>query len=135
MDDLFTIGQVAAETGVEVSTLRFYERKGLIEVPRRNASGYRLYPPEIVSQVRFIKNSRDLGFSLQNVMELLELSSSNLRKADCIGIKNLLKEQHEQVCQQVQQLTAQKARLETLLDACCGFEECEECEVTQILSE
>ncbi len=68
-----TIGRVAKRAGVGVETIRFYERKGLLEEPPRRESGYRQYPEEAVTRVRFIRRAKDLGFSLREVDELLSL--------------------------------------------------------------
>ncbi len=72
MDGL-TIGRVAKRAGVGVETIRFYERKGLLEDPPRRESGYRQYPEEAVARIRFIRRAKDLGFSLREVEELLNL--------------------------------------------------------------
>ncbi|MBI5574945.1 MAG: MerR family DNA-binding protein [Deltaproteobacteria bacterium] len=68
-----TIGQVASRCGVGVETIRFYEREGLIAQPSRPESGFRQYPPDAVRRVRFIQRSKDLGFSLREIRELLSL--------------------------------------------------------------
>lgn len=68
-----TTGQVAREAGVNVETIRFYERKGLLQEPPRLASGYRQYGPEAVRRVLFIKRAQDLGFTLKEIAELLAL--------------------------------------------------------------
>jgi MerR family transcriptional regulator, copper efflux regulator len=68
-----TIGQVARLCDLGVETVRFYEREGLIEPPPRKASGYRQYPQETVSRLRFVRRAKDLGFSLQEIRELLAL--------------------------------------------------------------
>lgn len=68
-----TIGKVAQLSGVAVDTIRFYERKGLLDRPPRSASGYRLYSEESVRRLKFIKKARRLGFSLSEIKELLEL--------------------------------------------------------------
>jgi MerR family transcriptional regulator, copper efflux regulator len=65
------IGQVAAEAAVNVQTLRYYERRGLIPAARRRASGYREYDPTAVGRVRFIKHAQALGFSLDDIRQLL----------------------------------------------------------------
>ena len=62
MDGL-TIGGVAKRAGVGVETIRFYERKGLLEEPPRRESGYRQYPEEAIARIRFIRRAKDLGFS------------------------------------------------------------------------
>src|SRR5256885_12029790 len=71
--EILSIGQVARRAGVGVETVRFYEREGLLEEPPRRASGYRQYPEQVVTRIRFIKRAQRLGFSLREIMELLAL--------------------------------------------------------------
>ena len=66
-----TIGQVAKCAGVGVETVRFYERKGLLEEPARRQSGYRQYAQDAIRRIQFIKRAKDLGFSLGEISELL----------------------------------------------------------------
>ena len=68
-----TIGEVAKQAGVGVETIRFYEREGLIPKPPRRPSGYRKFPPETVARLRFIQRAKDLGFTLKEIKELLDL--------------------------------------------------------------
>ena len=68
-----TIGQVAREAGVGVETVRFYEREGLIEEPSRRASGYRQFDEAVVDRLRFIREAKELGFTLNEIKELLSL--------------------------------------------------------------
>ncbi len=68
-----TIGQLARSAGVGVETIRFYERKGLVEEPPRRASGYRQYDLEAVRRIRFIRHAKELGFTLREIKELLDL--------------------------------------------------------------
>ncbi len=68
-----TTGQLAQRAGVGVETIRFYEREGLISEPPRRPSGYRDYPPETVTRIVFIRRAKELGFSLKEISELLEL--------------------------------------------------------------
>lgn len=72
------IGAVAAQAGVNVQTLRYYERRGLLPRPERTPSGYRRYQPETAQVVRFIKRAQDLGFTLREVHELLRLREAPL---------------------------------------------------------
>jgi MerR family mercuric resistance operon transcriptional regulator len=67
------IGEVAEKAGVNVQTLRYYERRGLLDPPPRTPSGYRIYPMETVKLVRFIKRIQELGFSLTDVEDILSL--------------------------------------------------------------
>lgn len=69
-----SIGELARAAGIGVETVRFYEREGLIPDPPRRASGYRMYPPEVIDRLRFIRRARDLGFSLSEINDLLSLA-------------------------------------------------------------
>ena len=71
---LLTVGKLGERTGVTADTVRFYERAGLLGKAQRSASGYRLYGAADVDRVRFIRRARDLGFSLEEVGQLLALS-------------------------------------------------------------
>ena len=71
-----TTGRLAQETGVNLETVRFYERRGLLPKPPRSASGYRLYPAESVRRLRFVHRAKELGFSLAEIKELLCLRLS-----------------------------------------------------------
>ena len=71
--DILSIGQVARRAGVGVETVRFYEREGLLEEPPRRASGYRQYSEQVVRRLHFIKRAQQLGFSLKEISELLQL--------------------------------------------------------------
>ena len=66
-----TIGRLAKQVGIGIETVRFYERQGLIEPPPRTDSNYRVYPEEEVSRLRFIKKAKNLGFTLNEIKELL----------------------------------------------------------------
>jgi DNA-binding transcriptional MerR regulator len=70
-EDLMTIGAVSSVSGLPVDTIRFYEKKGLIEPPARNASGYRIYHPEIIDLIAFIKRGREMHFSLEEIGKLI----------------------------------------------------------------
>lgn len=71
-----TIGRLAQGAGIGVETVRFYERKGLLEQPSRAASGYRQYPSGTLTRLRFIRQAKDLGFTLPEIKELLSLRVS-----------------------------------------------------------
>ena len=70
---MLTTSQLANSAGVNVETLRYYERRGLLPEPPRRASGYRQYSQDDVARLQFIKRAKDLGFTLQEVQELLNL--------------------------------------------------------------
>ena len=76
------IGKAAAAAGVNVQTLRYYERRGLLPEPERGNSGYRAYDPDTVRLVRFIKRAQELGFTLREIEDLIELRQSPRRGAE-----------------------------------------------------
>ena len=76
-----TIGGVATAGGVNVETIRYYQRRGLLEEPAKPVGGYRNYPTEVVKRVRFIKRAQALGFSLKDVAELLQPSATKSQDA------------------------------------------------------
>lgn len=65
------IGELASRTNVAIDTLRYYERRGLLQEPERSPAGYRAYGPETVLRVRFIRRAQELGFTLQEIADLL----------------------------------------------------------------
>src|SRR5713226_8911199 len=71
-----TIGHLAKQAGVNLETVRYYERRGLLLRPPRSASGYRLFPAEAARRLRFIRRAQELGFSLAEIGELLSLRVS-----------------------------------------------------------
>ncbi len=79
-----TIGQLAQRARVGVETIRFYEREGLIAEPPRRPSGYRDYAPEAVIRIVFIRRAKNLGFSLKEISELLELRVRSRRNCTLV---------------------------------------------------
>jgi DNA-binding transcriptional MerR regulator len=76
-----SIGKVARRAGIGVETIRFYEREGLLAAPARRDSGYRLYPERVIGRIRFIRRAKELGFSLKEIKELLQLKRNSSRPA------------------------------------------------------
>jgi len=83
--ETLTIGKVAKQAGVGIETIRFYERQMLIDPPPRSASGYRHNPDTVIQRLRFIRRAKELGFSLKEIKELLELHADP--QATCGDIK------------------------------------------------
>jgi MerR family mercuric resistance operon transcriptional regulator len=85
-----TIGTVARQAGVNVETIRYYQRIGLVGEPVRPPGGVRRYPPETIERIRFIKRAQELGFSLEEVAELLRLNDGvHCRDARGLAAKKL----------------------------------------------
>jgi len=78
MKEELTIGPVAKSAGVTVQAIRYYERRRLLEPAMRRESGYRLYSPDALRRLRFIKNAQELGFSLDEIRSLLSLRSGSV---------------------------------------------------------
>ena len=86
MKEEYTIGKLAKESGVTVETVRFYEQKGLIKQPS-SKSGYRKYPYDDIIKIKFIKSTQELGFTLNEAKELLELRVKSNAKCGQVKIK------------------------------------------------
>ena len=71
-----TIGKLAAAAGVNLQTVRYYQRRGLIDQPPKPSTGYRRYPRATVDRIRFIKRAQQLGFTLDDIEEMLALRGS-----------------------------------------------------------
>ncbi len=80
MDEKLTIGKVALEAGVNVETIRFYQRRGLMAEPPKALGGFRYYDRHAIENLRFIKRAQTLGFSLDEIMGLLDLQQKNVCK-------------------------------------------------------
>ena len=128
-----TIGKVARHAGVGVETVRFYEREGLIEEPPRRESGYRQYPEETVSRIRFIRRSKELGFSLREIKELLALRIDP--EASCEDILERAKGKIAEIDNKVQTLGRMKRALVKLAAACSGRAPVSECPILEALEE
>lgn len=78
-------GELAASAGVGVQTLHYYERLGLLSKPARSAANYRLYPPEALRRVQFIKKAQALGFALEEIKEILDLREQGRDPCCCVA--------------------------------------------------
>ena len=113
---MLQIGKVAKQSSVGVETVRFYENKGLIAAPKRNASGYRQYSESVVKQIQFIQHAKSLGFSLREVRELIALRGE--RGARCKGIKETAIAKIADIQQKIDSLEKMKMALQPLVDQC-----------------
>ena len=125
-----TIGKAAAEAGVSVETIRFYERRGLLEQPLKG-KGYRVYPPEVVVRIRFIRQAQQIGFSLREVQELLSLRADPT--ADCADVRSQAAEKIVEVDQKIADLQRVRAALETVIAACPGRGGLKDCTIMAAL--
>lgn len=112
------IGQVAKLAGVGVETVRFYERQGLLGTASRRASGYRVFQPEMVRRLQFIRHAKDLGFTLKEVAELLELRTDP--NGSCAEIRSLAVAKLAQIDERIAALQRMGAVLQNLTSVCPG---------------
>ncbi|MDX1522992.1 MAG: Hg(II)-responsive transcriptional regulator [Anaerolineae bacterium] len=126
-----TIGQVAKRAGVNVETVRYYERQGLIPEPPRRASGYRQYNPDFVRRIQFIKRAQSLGFSLKEIVELLELRiEPNIA---CDDVRLRAEQKIADIEQKIETLQRMKQVLDELVIACNHREPTNECPILATL--
>ncbi len=126
-----TIGEVAERAKVHIETLRYYERRGLVERPLRSASNYRLYPEDAVRRVRFIKRAQELGFSLKEIKELLSLRAAP--EAECGEIRAHAEAKIKDIDEKVGALMAMKSALSTLVTGCSGQGPLTDCPILESL--
>lgn len=125
--EALTIGRLAKQAGVGVETIRFYEREGLIAQPERRPSGYRQYPPEAVRRVRFIRHAKELGFTLKEIQELLELRVAP--RSTCADVRGRARAKIEDIAERIASLERMKAALERLARRCRGRGPTTECPI------
>ena len=127
------IGEVASQAGVNVETLRYYERRGLLREPERRRSGYRAYPEDAVRVVRFIKRAQELGFSLADVEELLRLASGG--PETCAEVRALASRKIEDLDRRLATLRAMRSSLVTLVRTCARRGPKRECPLLEAIEE
>lgn len=114
-----TISRAAERAGVGVETIRFYERRGMIEQPARPRNGgYRFYDDEVVERIRFIRQAQELGFSLREIADLLSLRADP--GADCGDVRTQAVSKREEVDCKIAQLRHIRRALDALIGSCPG---------------
>lgn len=127
------IGRLAQLAQVNIDTIRYYERQQLLPPAARTASGYRQYTQEDVERLRFILRSKDLGFTLAEIGELLSLTGA--RRSDMRGVKRKAEQRLDQIEQKIADLRRVRRGLKKLIDACPGKGELEACPIVAALSQ
>jgi len=110
------IGELARATGTKVETIRFYEKSGLLAAPGRTSANYRAYGVDHLARLSFIRRARDLGFPLDQVRALLDLSDDRARP--CGAVDEIARTQLASVERKIADLTALGRELSSLLDQC-----------------
>lgn len=126
-----TIGQVSKHAGVGVETVRFYERRGLLEAPVRRESGYRQYSQDVIRRIQFIKRAKDLGFSLKEIKELLALRVDP--ETTCSEVKARAEVKIADLATKLRDLQRMQAALGQLAAACSGQGPTSQCPILDAL--
>jgi len=108
------IGEVATRSGVSIDTIRYYERRKLLPRAGRSRGGFRLYTPEAVERLRFIKQAQEIGFSLDEIGDLLATGGA----AECRKVRDLLRAKLEDVDARIQAMRKFRWSLADHLAAC-----------------
>lgn len=126
-----TTGQVAKQARVHVETIRYYERRGLIPEPPRRESGYRQYPPGTVTRIHFIKRAQELGFSLQEIQELLSLRRDPSTPAR--DVRRKAESKVRDIDEKIRALEQMKHSLLHLIEQCDGHGTVDDCPIIEAL--
>lgn len=111
-----TIGKLAAAAGVNVQTVRYYERRGLIIPSGRRRSGYREFTGQDVRRIRFIKRAQELGFKLDEIAELLELRADGTD--GCDDVRHRAEDKIDEVAARIDDLQRLRRTLDALVATC-----------------
>jgi len=114
----YRIGEIAQQAGVSVETLRYYEKRRLLNAPPRTDGGFRLYSDDAVQQVRFIKQAQSLGLTLDDVQQLLTGRQRRPHVASCRKVRDLLTRRIEDIDARVEELREFRRTLHEHLVAC-----------------
>jgi MerR family mercuric resistance operon transcriptional regulator len=112
MQDGMTIGRLANAVGEHVETIRYYQRRGLIEEPRKPVSGHRRYPADVVVRIRFIRRAQQMGFSLEEVKSLLKLADGKHARE----VRQIAERKQELLEARIAQLNGMRKQLKELIE-------------------
>ena len=128
-----TIGQVAAVGNVNVQTIRYYERRGLLPAADRSPSGYRMYSYDAVARLRFIRHAQQLGFSLAEIHELLALRVRN--GSSCRSVAEKTRTKLQVVERRIRDLERMRRTLRRLAAACSARRATDPCPILETLED
>jgi MerR family mercuric resistance operon transcriptional regulator len=126
-----TIGRLADEVGINLETVRFYERQGLLPKPPRSPSGYRMFPAEAARRLKFIKRAQELGFSLNEIRELLALRTSP--RTTSAEIRKRAEAKITDIEGKIKTLDSMRKTLHKLARSCAGCVPLADCPILESL--
>jgi MerR family mercuric resistance operon transcriptional regulator len=130
MAEELTIGRLAKAAGVHVETIRYYQRRGLIDEPPKPLGGQRRYSPSVIQILGFVRRAQHLGFSLEEVKSLLALGDGQ----SCAEARQIAERKHVELRARIAQLEGMAGELATLIDACRENRSRRSCPVITALS-
>ena len=113
-EELFQIGEVAKASETSIDTVRYYEKLGLLEKPGRSIGGFRIYPRETATKLRFIKKAQTLGLTLKEIKSIMQCSKEGLRPC-CNLVRKLFTKKSGEFESKIKELQRMKKDLEKLL--------------------
>lgn len=126
-----TIGMLATEVGVTVETIRYYQRRRLLTEPQRPLSGFRNYSAEDLKRIRFIKRAQELGFSLREIQELLDLRVES--RSVCAQVERKTERKIQDIDGKIKSLKQIRAALVKLKQSCQTSSPVDGCPVLEAL--
>ena len=129
-NDRLTIGKVAEQTGCHIETIRYFEKEDLSPPPGRSAGGHRLYSTDLIERLVFIRRSRELGFTMQEIRELLSVVDG--RQVSCERVKNLADTHLKDIRSKISDLRRMETTLRELSNQCSG-DDVPECPIIEAL--
>ncbi len=133
MDEHLSIGELAKKSGVKVVTIRYYEQIGLLAAPERTEGNYRTYNREHASRLSFIRRCRDLGFPLDQVRDLLRLSSEDA--PSCEEVCGLASRHLQSIEDKIADLERLAAELRRMSASCSGSLPMSDCRIIEALAQ
>jgi len=115
---MLTIGRLASACDVNIDTIRYYERKNILQPSGRTDAGYRLYSQDSIARLNFVRSAQTLGFTLSEIAELLDLQSSNDK--DCGDIQSQAAQKVIEIEDKINNLLQIKQALKSLINDCPG---------------
>jgi len=129
MQKRLTIGRLAKAAEVNIETIRYYQRIALLTEPAKPSEGYRIYPVDAITRIRFIKRAQQLGFKLQEIAELLQMGDGQ-----CRDVRVRAEKKRQQISQQISDLEKLCSTLDTLINNCQRDNDSGHCPIIETLT-
>ena len=129
--DTLKIGEVSTKSGIGIDAIRFYESKGIIKPISRTSKGYRLYNEDAIKIISFVKEAKELGFTLKEIKEFLDIKVKS--STQCSAVKSKIEKKVEDVKNKIKQLHKMKKVLIKIEDHCCEENTDEKCHFLDFL--